>query len=331
MYIAPMTDDNVNNQASTSDDSYSWLIRNTWSITGMNVIAGTISGVAGVLAGHPFDTVKVRLQSQPHPANGTVLYRNTLHCFLAIAQQEGLRGLFKGVSSPLVGVTAINTLLFGVYGFFLECQMPMGTATQPTLDQIFIAGAGSGLINSFISSPVELAKIQLQNQRNRPGYFKSPSHCLRHTYRAFGITGVYRGLLATVLRETPSYGVYFACFEWLRQLGTTEENGGHLDNGSLMLAGGFSGIAAWMSTYPMDVIKTRLQAQTLLKKHPIDASPYKGIIDCFRTILRTEGLAGFYRGSTATIIRAFPTNAVIFTSYALTMRWLDQYNPLREN
>lgn len=302
-----------------------WLTTAVWSVTGMNVVSGTVSGVAGVLAGHPFDTVKVRLQSQPH--SSTPPYRSTLHCFLSIVRGEGVRGLFKGVSSPLVGVTAINTLLFGVYGFFLDCQV--GSGASPTLAQIFMAGAGSGLVNSLISGPVELAKIQMQNQREHgQGSFRSPLHCLRLVYRATGLRGVYRGLVATIWRETPSYGVYFACFEWLRRQGETPQNGGHLENGKLMLAGGLSGIAGWMSTYPMDVIKTRIQAQSLVPGYPTDTPACKGIVDGWGRIVKSEGLAGLFRGTTATVVRAFPTNAVIFTTYALTMRWLDQCNPL---
>ena len=48
----------------TNDDmemerSSNLLLRAVWSATGMNMIAGTLSGFAGVLVGHPFDTIKV--------------------------------------------------------------------------------------------------------------------------------------------------------------------------------------------------------------------------------------------------------------------------------
>lgn len=292
----------------------------------MNVIAGTASGAAGVLAGHPFDTVKVRLQAQAHSANAR--FKSTWHCFRTTLRHEGPFGLFKGVSSPLVGVTAINTLLFGVYGFLLESQSgdPNGV---PTLGQIFVAGAGSGLLNSLISGPVELAKIQVQNQigsQPQAGHFRSPSDCLRQVYRHGGVSACYRGLWTTVMRETPSYGVYFAAFEGFRLLWTTPENGGHLDNMRLMLAGGLSGIAAWMSTYPIDVVKTRIQAQPLLPGSSTQAV-HLSTGGWLRKIVREEGLAGLFRGTTATVVRAFPTNAVIFSTYALTMRWLDSVRP----
>lgn len=307
----------------SSDESASLLHTFIWSTTGMNVLAGTISGAIGVITGHPFDTIKVRLQAQPHGKNATLLYRSTLHCLLSTVRAEGLLGLFKGVSSPLVGVTAINTLLFGVYGFLLESLAPAGTS--PTLNHILVAGAGSGLINSFISGPVELAKIQMQNQIGHEN-FRSPSECLKRVWKSGGVRACYKGLWPTILRETPSYGVYFASFEGFRRLWTTEDNQGHLGNASLMLAGGLSGIVAWMSTYPIDVIKTRIQAL------PINAAgggQNLSILHSLRDILKTEGYPGLFRGTTATILRAFPTNAVIFSTYALSMRWLESVKPAR--
>lgn len=52
------------------------------------------------------------------------------------------------MSSPLVGVAAINSLLFGVYGWFMNIQLK-GLANEPTLTQVAIAGCGSGIVNSL--------------------------------------------------------------------------------------------------------------------------------------------------------------------------------------
>ncbi len=72
-------------------------------------------GAAGVIVGHPFDTVKVRLQTQ---SNGK--YRGITHCFLSIIRQESPSGLYKGITSPLTGLAFINAICFGVYGNTLK-------------------------------------------------------------------------------------------------------------------------------------------------------------------------------------------------------------------
>ncbi|VDN55975.1 unnamed protein product [Dracunculus medinensis] len=66
------------------------------------------NGIAGVLAGHPLDTVKVQLQTQ---APGQ--YTGTIHCFRSIIKNEGIAGLFKGISSLLATLSFTNAIIFG--------------------------------------------------------------------------------------------------------------------------------------------------------------------------------------------------------------------------
>lgn len=69
---------------------------------------------------------------------------NAVHFF-----EKQFRGFFKGMGSPLVGVAVVNALLFGVYGAILQAQLDH-PSDKPTLWQIFIAGSGSGIVNSLI-------------------------------------------------------------------------------------------------------------------------------------------------------------------------------------
>ena len=91
-----------------------------------------------------------------------------------------------------------------------------------------------------------------------------------------------------------------------------------------MLAGGLSGVAGWVSTYPMDVLKTRIQAQAI-------GAPlmYRGTWDALVKCVEAEGVSVLFRGLNATIVRAFPTNAVIFYVYALSLDSLNVLSPLK--
>jgi len=197
----------------------------------------------------------------------------------------------------------------------------------PTVNQVFWAGAGSGFINSFISGPSELAKIQLQIQTSKKpsASLKGPLDCLRMIYQKNGVKGCFRGMTSTIIRETPSYGVYFASFEVLQRKfvanHSSPDQSRLAKSLKLMVAGGLSGVLGWISTYPIDVIKTKIQAQ------PIGQSPqFAGIIHCFRKLVESDGLSSLWRGLTPTIIRAFPSNAVIFLTYTLTIEALDTSN-----
>ncbi|KAF9410777.1 hypothetical protein BGZ94_001534, partial [Podila epigama] len=261
------------------------------------------------------DTVKVRLQSKELASK----YSGTWNCFSTILKQEKVTGLYKG----MVGVALVNALLFGVYGFFMDIQMA-NPADEPTLMQIYLAGTGSGVVNSFISCPMELSKIRLQNQQNTTQtgtgtFYKGPMDCFKQTYRQGGLRACYRGLWATILRET-SYGPYFLSYEiFCRALTPEGQRTQDLSSGRLVVAGGFAGIAGWLSTYPTDVIKTRIQAQhDSLPK----AQQFRGVWHCTVHMYREEGFRVFFRGINATVIRAFPCNAATFLVYSLCMRAL---------
>ena len=66
----------------------------------IDIFAGTMAGIAVTLVGHPFDTLKVRLQTQPIE---NPIYSGVVDCFKKTIKWEGPQGLYKGVQSPLVG------------------------------------------------------------------------------------------------------------------------------------------------------------------------------------------------------------------------------------
>ncbi|RUP43036.1 mitochondrial carrier domain-containing protein, partial [Jimgerdemannia flammicorona] len=217
------------------------------------------TGLAGLAVGHPFDTVKVRLQSRELSTR----YKGTWNCLATIVRQEKVLGLYKGMASPAmrsshleftiqVGVAVINAMVFGVYGYFMEMQLNNSGRTDPTLCHIFLAGTGSGVVNSFITCPMELVKVRLQNQgipSVSSTHYRGPLDCTLKTYQAGGMRSIYKGMIATVLREA-SFGPYFVSYELFRRsLRPPGKSVDELDGGRLVLAGGAAGIVAWCSTY----------------------------------------------------------------------------------
>lgn len=75
-----------------------------------DIIFGSTAGIAGKFVEYPFDTVKVRLQSQPDHL--PLRYTGPLDCFKQSVQHDGLRGLYRGISAPLVGAAAETSSLF---------------------------------------------------------------------------------------------------------------------------------------------------------------------------------------------------------------------------
>lgn len=136
--------------------------------------------------------------------------------------------------------------------------------------------------------------------------------CIRKIYNTSGSRGLFQGISPLLLRDIPGFVTYFGSYEILLDLLSQTKSRAEVGPLATIFAGGFAGMISWASTFPFDVIKSRMQA---------DGNGgnflYKGAIDCFVQNYKTSGLRGLYSGLGPTLLRAFPTNAVIFYVYTL--------------
>jgi len=268
----------------------------------IDFVAGCVGGAAGVLAGHPLDTIKARLQTGKP---GT--YRGPWHCFTSIIKKDRLPGLYKGMSSPLSSLTLVNAIVFGVHG-----TVAKQFDDQKAILTHFIAGCSAGVAQAFIAAPTELLKVRVQVNEN----MRSPYHCLRTILRESGSRTLLRGMLATQLRDAPGLGVYFASYEYLARSMSKDGTMEALTSLQLLLAGGFAGMLSWLFNYPTDVIKTRFQATDQDKTY----------MEVIRKTYAERGLKTFFVGFGTTLVRAFPTNAATFFTVEWTYRILLDWN-----
>jgi len=82
-----------------------------------------------------------------------------------------------------------------------------------------------------------------------------------------------------------------------------------------IISGAGAGMVSSVITCPLDVVKTKLQAQGGLLHSSQAVDSYEGLIGSMRIIWREEGFRGLYRGLGPTIIGYLPTWAIYFTVY----------------
>uniref|UniRef100_A0A7N4NQW7 Solute carrier family 25 member 48 n=1 Tax=Sarcophilus harrisii TaxID=9305 RepID=A0A7N4NQW7_SARHA len=267
-------------------------------------LAGWIGGATSVIVGHPLDTVKVT-------------------------------GFFKGMSFPLASIAVYSSVVFGVFSNtqkFLTQYRSGESSHSPSLSDLILASMLSGVVSVGLGSPVDLIKIRLQMQTqpflkanlhlkprpkdlwNQPKY-QGPIHCMTSIIRNEGLVGLYRGANAMLLRDVPGYCLYFIpyvfIYEWI-----TPENYTTSNPYTVWLAGGIAGAISWGTATPMDVVKSRLQADGVY------CNKYKGVMDCISQSYQKEGLKVFFRGITVNTIRGFPMSATMFLGYELSLRIL---------
>ncbi|RAK71831.1 putative mitochondrial carrier protein [Aspergillus fijiensis CBS 313.89] len=287
--------------------------------------AGYLSGAIGIIIGNPLDIIKVRLQAGQH---AEVVASSTTQ---QLSRLESVTSLVRGSAAPILGYGALNALLFVAYNRSL---MTLDTAiTDPTSPQgtslykVWLAGAAGGLASWTVSSPTEFIKCRAQLD-TRPGI--SSWTVAKDIISTRGWRGLYYAGGITCARDAIGYGFYFWSYEYCKRLISSEDDTTNLAALKILLCGGIAGVVTWTSVFPLDVIKTRLQAGTIetsqdrpllpSRIHTRDASSIK----VAREVYQTEGLKAFYRGLGVCSFRAFIVNAVQWATYEWLMRYLQE-------
>ncbi|CAO1635245.1 unnamed protein product [Parajaminaea phylloscopi] len=301
------------------------------SRTAKDVFSGTAGGIAQVLVGQPLDMLKVRLQTAPQ---GT--YNGMGDVAMRILKQDGPLGFYKGTLTPLLGVGLCVSIQFGVVekvkrDFAMANARAAGSTDTDALAgvgpkafplstaQLYTAGVAAGVANAFVAGPVEHIRIRLQTQATK--IYHGPVDCAKKIVASSGAAGIFKGMVPTLIREGHGMGTYFLIYEAVVGYKLKKDNltRAELPATWAMLGGAISGPALWTMVYPFDVVKSRMQTDSL------DASKrqYKGMIDCFRQVAAQSGWKGFFRGLIPTLTRAPLSNAATFVTYEFASRHLE--------
>lgn len=276
-------------------------------------IGGVIGSCCSVVVGQPFDIVKVRLQNSAVKTSAGEVIKS-------IYQKEGLLAFWKGTLPPLVGIGFANSIVFGVVE---NSKKVVSSFNEPeevlSIKQHAFCGAVSGTANSLASTPAEGLRIRMQVQgkvdpRGDPHYTNSVD-CAKKVFEGYGIKGIYRGFASTLVRDTLGCGMFFFVYQGLAKKVFVGEakNAEDMKSWQVFIAGGLGGMAFWCPIYPIDSIKSRLQADSLTNPR------YRGSLDCLYKTLQEVGLSGMYKGFWPCAARSFPANASMLVGFELAM------------
>ncbi|XP_015284623.1 PREDICTED: mitoferrin-1-like isoform X1 [Gekko japonicus] len=212
-------------------------------------------------------------------------------------------------------------------GLLMDGESPGGEdyeslPTGASLYTHMTAGAVAGILEHTVMYPVDSVKTRMQSLQPDPkAQYNSVFEALKKIIHTEGFWRPLRGINVTMVGAGPAHALYFACYEKLKKtLSDIIHDGGnsHLANG---VAGSMATLLHDAVMNPAEVVKQRMQMYH---------SPYKTVLQCVRTLRRTEGLGAFYRSYTTQLTMNIPFQAIHFITYEFMQEQINpqrQYNP----
>ena len=245
------------------------------------VVPAAASGCVATVIGHPLDCIKVHMQ-----ASQNLKHSNTLHAAASLLKAQGPKAFTRGLGPPLANACIMNTLMFVAFDKVNQ------VVPNSALGSMF-AGAVSGLLTAFLSTPTDWLKVQAQIRSVT--MTRALSDALRSP---LGLSWLFTGHTMNCLREGVFTAVYLGLYARLRQTFAPAE-GGLAPLHLVAMSSAATGALAWAASYPFDSIKSVQQAQS-----PSAKSSRATIKGALNHLWKLGGVGAYYRGLGASTFRA---------------------------
>lgn len=277
-----------------------------------------------VTVSNPAEVAKTRLQLQGELVKGGKkrVYKDALDVLAKTWRNEGMRGLQRGLGPAYIYQTLLNGSRLGFYEPFRRAiNRSIGRSGT---DQIpwtsVVAGAASGMIGASLGNPLFLIKARMQAYSpilpvGAQHYYKSSFDAFATIFRTEKIWGLIRGLDAAILRTAMGSSVQLPTYKWTKhQL----DSHGLLPSNSILTylaSSSVSGVCVCIVMQPTDTALTRIYNQPTIRTPDgrLVGTLYRNPIDCLWKTFKTEGVLGWYKGSTAQFLRVAPHTIITLT------------------
>ncbi|KAG7211500.1 hypothetical protein KM043_010769 [Ampulex compressa] len=277
---------------------------NSEMVSGMwwrHLLSGGIAGAVSRTCTAPLDRIKVYLQ-----VHGT-RHCNIMSCFRYMLREGGIISLWRGNGINVLKIGPETALKFMAYE-----QVKRAIKGEDTrelgLYERFVAGSMAGGISQSSIYPLEVLKTRLALRKT--GEFSGMVDAAKKIYRQGGLRSFYRGYVPNLIGILPYAGIDLAVYETLKNSYLrTHDKSEQPAFWVLLLCGTASSTAGQVCSYPLALVRTRLQAEISPDKSP------NTMLGVFKDILSREGVRGLYRGLTPNFLKVAPAVSISYVVY----------------
>lgn len=304
----------------------------------------------------PLDRVKILFQSHnPHFVKYSGSWAGVAGAIKDIYRQDGSLGLFRGHSATILRIFPYAAIKFLAYEQIRALVIPRKDKETPFRRLISGSMAGVTSVFFTYPLEVIRVRLAFETKRDSRSTLRSICKRIyhEHHYRpslpggalagasaaavpalapTFGLANFYRGFAPTLLGMLPYAGVSFLTHDTVGDLLRHPKLAQHtvlpqpanappgkpapLRSWAELLAGGIAGVVSQTASYPLEVIRRRMQVGGAVG----DGHRLR-IGETARLILRESGFRGFFVGLTIGYVKVIPMTATAFYTYERLKTW----------
>lgn len=292
------------------------------------LMAGGMAGAVSRTCTAPFDRVKIFLITRPPEMGGTAIQprpgmgglKAIVGAVARIYSEGGVLAFWTGNGLSVLKIFPESAIKFLTYESAKRAFAQYWDRVEDTRDisgtSRFLSGGLGGISSQLSIYPIETLKTQMMSSTG--GQKRSLVDAARRVWQLGRFRAFYRGLTIGLIGVFPYSAIDMSTFEalklaYLRSTGRDEP--GML---ALLAFGSVSGSVGATSVYPLNLVRTRLQASGS-SGHP---QRYKGPWDVVTRTYQRDGWRGFYRGLFPTLAKVIPSVSISYVVYEHSKRRL---------
>lgn len=307
------------------EEPHSWLEGQT---AVKFLLAGGIAGAISRTCTAPFDRLKIFLITRPPDLGGAPIsskpsvssVKTIGNAVVRIYTEGGILAFWTGNGLSVAKIFPESAIRFFAYESskraFARYWDKVDDPREISGVSRFISGGLGGISSQLSIYPIETLKTQMMSSTGQ--HKKSLIDAARHLWGLGGARAYYRGLTIGLVGVFPYSAIDMSTFEALKLAylkSTGKDEPGVM---ALLAFGSISGSVGATSVFPLNLVRTRLQASGS-SGHP---QRYSGVTDVIVKTWEHDGWRGFYRGLFPTLAKVIPSVSISYVVYEHAKRKL---------
>ncbi|KAE8283116.1 Mitochondrial thiamine pyrophosphate carrier Solute carrier family 25 member 19 [Larimichthys crocea] len=283
-------------------------------------LAGSAAGMVTRALISPFDVLKIRFQLQIETVSSrrpVGKYSGLFQASRCIYSEEGLSAFWKGHTPAQLLSICFGAVQFASFEFLTEVVHKTTSYDSQTAGVHFVCGGLAACSATVVCQPLDTLRTRFAAQ-GEPKVYSNLRRAVSTMCRSEGVLTFYRGLSPTLMAVFPYAGLQFFSYNVFKKLLAPPPKAGN-SGGNLrsLICGSGAGVISKTITYPFDLFKKRLQVGGFeaARLHFGQVRSYRGLLDCMTQIAKEEGVRGFFKGLSPSLVKAALSTGFTFFWY----------------